>query len=63
MIPKRHSHRTGESIGSCSKVDGERSPIEDAQLLYCGGSKPVLDDLKKYQHKFGIKLAVEKFDW
>ena len=32
-------------------------------LLYCGGSQPVVDQLKDFKHKFGIGLSVEKFDW
>ena len=33
------------------------------QMLYCGGSKPVVDALMGVQREFGIKLRVEKFDW
>lgn len=36
---------------------------KDWSMLYCGGSSAVLGELKKYKHKFGIGLAVEKFDW
>ena len=32
-------------------------------LLYCGGSQPVVDQLKKYKKEFGIGLSIEKFDW
>ncbi len=32
-------------------------------MLYCGGSAPVLSQLKDYKNKFGINLSVEKFDW
>jgi len=32
-------------------------------LLYCGGSQPVVDQLKAFKRKFGIDLSVEKFDW
>ena len=32
-------------------------------LLYCGGSQPVVDQLKSYKRKFGIALSIEKFDW
>jgi len=32
-------------------------------LLYCGGSQTVLDQLKDFKRKFGIGLSVEKFDW
>ena len=33
------------------------------QMLYCGGSKPVVDALVGVQREVGIKLRVEKFDW
>ena len=33
------------------------------QMLYCGGSHPVLDSLKDFKRKFGVGLVVEKFDW
>jgi len=32
-------------------------------MLYCGGSQPVLDQLNAFKRKFGIGLSVEKFDW
>lgn len=32
-------------------------------MLYCGGSQPVVDQLKTFKHKFGIGLSIEKFDW
>ncbi|CAM9852544.1 unnamed protein product, partial [Heterosigma akashiwo] len=33
------------------------------QMMYCGGSKPVLTKLKKIRDKHRIKLEVESFDW
>jgi hypothetical protein len=32
-------------------------------MLYCGGSEPVLAQLKAYKTKYSIGLSVEKFDW
>lgn len=32
-------------------------------MLYCGGSSAILSQLKDYKRKYGIGLAVEKFDW
>jgi hypothetical protein len=32
-------------------------------MLYCGGSEPVLAQLRTYKHKYNIGLSVEKFDW
>ena len=33
------------------------------EMLYCGGSAPVVKALKDIESKYGISLAVEKFDW
>jgi len=33
------------------------------QMLYCGGSQPVVDALENIKKKFEISLKVEKFDW
>jgi len=33
------------------------------QMLYCGGSQPVVDSLKAIELSYGLKLRVEKFDW
>lgn len=32
-------------------------------MLYCGGSQPVVNQLKEYERKFGVALEIEKFDW
>lgn len=42
--------------------DGKFS-AKNWSMLYCGGSAPVLSQLKDYKKKFGIHLSVEKFDW
>ena len=52
-----------QSIEESQTKEHLRTNGKNWSMLYCGGSKPVLDDLKKYKHKFGIGLAVEKFDW
>ena len=33
------------------------------QMLYCGGSQPVVEALKDVERKYGVGLRVEKFDW
>eukprot|EP00322_Chrysochromulina_rotalis_P013360 CAMPEP_0115850806 /NCGR_PEP_ID=MMETSP0287-20121206/12155_1 /TAXON_ID=412157 /ORGANISM="Chrysochromulina rotalis, Strain UIO044" /LENGTH=729 /DNA_ID=CAMNT_0003304817 /DNA_START=333 /DNA_END=2522 /DNA_ORIENTATION=- len=33
------------------------------QMLYCGGSQPVVDALTEISQSFAISLKVEKFDW
>eukprot|EP00811_Abedinium_folium_P010511 NODE_19724_length_830_cov_4.974395.p2 GENE.NODE_19724_length_830_cov_4.974395~~NODE_19724_length_830_cov_4.974395.p2 ORF type:complete len:96 (-),score=26.20 NODE_19724_length_830_cov_4.974395:126-413(-) len=33
------------------------------EMLYCGGSQPVLDSLETISKKTGIHLSIEKFDW
>ena len=32
-------------------------------MLYCGGSEPVLKQLRTYKRNYSIGLSVEKFDW
>lgn len=32
-------------------------------MLYCGGSEPILAQLRAFKKKYGIDLSVEKFDW
>ena len=33
------------------------------QMLYCGGSQPVVDALEGIERTYGLRLRVEKFDW
>ena len=33
------------------------------QMLYCGGSRPVVAALEGVEKEYGIRLRVEKFDW
>ncbi len=40
---------------------GEK-PLEEWSILYCGGSKSIVKDLKDISKRYGIVLAVEKFD-
>ena len=49
-------------INTILQGDGEFS-AKQWTMLYCGGSQPVVDQLKAYRDKFGIGLSVEKFDW
>jgi len=44
-----------------NRVSSEQ--LKTWQMLYCGGSKPVVDALAGIQLEFGINLRVEKFDW
>jgi hypothetical protein len=32
-------------------------------MLYCGGAKPVINDLRKVSHQTGIALKEESFKW
>jgi len=43
--------------------DKKKFLAKNWKMLYCGGSQPVLNTLKDLERKFGINLAVEKFDW
>jgi hypothetical protein len=33
------------------------------EMLYCGGSAPMVESLKDIESKYGISLAIERFDW
>ena len=33
------------------------------EMLYCGGSTPVVESLQSVEADYGVKLRVEKFDW
>jgi len=33
------------------------------EMLYCGGSKPIVDSLKHVSKEYEIDLRIEKFDW
>ena len=33
------------------------------QMLYCGGSQPVVDALRGIERDFRVQLRTEKFDW
>lgn len=32
-------------------------------MLYCGGSQPVVNHLKAFKYRFGIRLSMERFNW
>ena len=59
----RRSTSTDEFKIANTLRDSVKFSAKNWSLLYCGGSAAVLDEIKKYRGKFGIGLAVEKFDW
>merc|ERR1719215_103920 len=52
-------------VGDESKdfVRNSREIIKTWQMLYCGGSAPVVNNLKNIHDEYGIDLKIEKFDW
>jgi len=40
-----------------------RKVLGNWELLYCGGSAPVVAELQRIKKTFGFHLAIEKFDW
>jgi len=52
-------------VGDESKdfVRNSREIIKTWQMLYCGGSAPVVNNLKNIHNEYGIDLKIEKFDW
>merc|ERR1711933_347768 len=53
-----------DEFGIKGHLQGEgKFAARNWNMLYCGGSQPVVDQLKAFKRKFGIGLSVEKFDW
>ena len=53
-----------DNFGIKRHLQGEgKFAARNWNMLYCGGSQPVLDKLKAFGREFGIGLSVEKFDW
>jgi hypothetical protein len=58
------SASTKDEFGIRRHLQGDgKFSAKNWKMLYCGGSQPVLDQLKAYRQKFHIGLSVEKFDW
>jgi len=57
---ERERHMFQEQVAWAEK---EEKLMKHWQMLYCGGSTPVVKSLKEIQLKYDIDLKVEKFDW
>ena len=55
-------HKDEFGIKKHLQGDGKFS-AKNWNMLYCGGSQPVLGQLRDFKRKFGVGLSVEKFDW
>ena len=55
-------HKDEFGIKKHLQGDGKFS-AKNWNILYCGGSQPVLDQLRDFKRKFGVGLSVEKLDW
>lgn len=54
----RIRHATADDV---AKIGMHR--LDKWQILYCGGSQPVVDVLHKVASSYGISFRKEKFDW
>jgi ferric-chelate reductase len=58
------SEHQKDEFGIKEYLQGEgKFSAKNWNILYCGGSQAVLDQLKDFKRKFGVGLSVEKFDW
>ena len=63
-VVKAKTKRSKDEFGIKKHLNGDgKFSAKNWNMLYCGGSQPVLDQLKDFKRKFGIGLSVEKFDW
>jgi hypothetical protein len=61
---QHQADQTAEAEGDeafVTKIGAER--LSTWQMLYCGGSQPVVEALQSVRRRYGVKLRVEKFDW
>ena len=70
VADQRHLFGTGKKRCSGDIVDtskdfvrNSRDIINTWQMLYCGGSAPVVKNLTNIHDEYGIDLKIEKFDW
>lgn len=58
---KMFSHFTSKTPVECPKIN--KSVSKNWLLQYCGGSAPVVRNLKDIHRNYNLDLKVEKFDW
>ena len=61
---KHQSEQQKDEFGIKKHLQGDgKFSAKNWNILYCGGSQPVLDQLRDFKRKFGVGLSVEKLDW
>ena len=55
--------KPGEKTESDTTNYASNNKLDTWQMLYCGGSAPVVETLEMINKKYGIDLKIEKFDW
>ncbi|CAB9515447.1 NADPH oxidase 4 [Seminavis robusta] len=55
--------KKGEVAKSDDNNYASKHKLDTWQMLYCGGSAPVVESLEMINKKYGIDLKIEKFDW
>jgi len=58
MLPSKSDSRVNSYLFGAGKF-----AAKNWSMLYCGGSEPVLAQLREYKQKHDVALSVEKFDW
>lgn len=61
-FPKKEKTKFLADIGR-GDVEAGKARLETWQILYCGGSQPIVDTLEQLSEGVGIAFKKEKFDW
>lgn len=67
---KKGGKKSKQEIEDEKRYEEQRTFVKDHQdavktweMLYCGGSAPIVSQLKHISHEYDIDLKIEKFDW
>ena len=62
-VPREDAElRTRQSV-SDMPLEERRKLLACWQIMYCGGSAPVVSKLKQINSRYGVSLKLESFDW
>jgi len=61
MSSAKENAKSADAEAFVTKIGVQR--LATWQMLYCGGSQPVVDALESIQADYGLSLRIEKFDW
>ena len=68
MLP-RSSDRDNDAEATITRsvslmgLEQRRELLSSWQIMYCGGSKPVVSQLKQIRARYAVSLRLESFDW